>query len=97
MNFIGNMESGEVPVELKYCERCGGLFVRPRASEVLHCGGCTAHLAAVTSSAGGLEPVRRQRIREPRMVKGPKGPKNALHGMAQIENLQAVAAREVTT
>lgn len=95
MNFIGSIESAQVPVELKYCERCGGLFVRPLASEAIYCGGCTAHLAAVTKAGDCVKPTRDQKIRNPRMVKGPKAPKNTLHGMGQIVHLQAVAAREV--
>ncbi len=33
-------ESGFIQLELKYCERCGGLWFRLRDSEVVFCGAC---------------------------------------------------------
>ena len=30
----------DVPVELKYCEHCGGLWVRERGTEVVYCDKC---------------------------------------------------------
>ena len=32
MNFISRMEGSEIQVELKYCERCGGLWPAPARS-----------------------------------------------------------------
>jgi hypothetical protein len=29
-----------VPVELKYCERCGGLWLRETEAEEIYCPGC---------------------------------------------------------
>ena len=29
-----------IQLELKYCERCGALWLRPRGSEVVFCGTC---------------------------------------------------------
>lgn len=95
MNFISRMESAEVQFELKYCERCGGLFLRPQAAEVVYCSGCTAHLAAQPDCAGALSPASPRRARTPRMVKGPKRQKQELQGAGQIEYLQGVAAQEV--
>lgn len=97
MNFISRLESAQVQVELKYCERCGGLFLRPQAGEVVYCNGCTADLAARSRVAGGVNglaaPTRG--ARKPRMAKGPKLQKHELHGTARIEYLEGVAAREV--
>jgi len=45
MNFIGSMEGSEVRLELKYCERCGSLFLRRLAEDRAYCTGCTVHLA----------------------------------------------------
>jgi len=45
MDFIASMQGSEVRVELKYCERCGGLFLRQPAEDRVYCAGCTAHLA----------------------------------------------------
>jgi hypothetical protein len=32
--------SGEVRVELKYCEHCGGLWVRERGAGIVYCEKC---------------------------------------------------------
>jgi hypothetical protein len=31
---------GAVQLELKYCERCGGLWLRPAGSELVFCNPC---------------------------------------------------------
>jgi Zn-finger nucleic acid-binding protein len=46
MNFLNTLKTGEVPVELKYCERCGGLWLRPQGEDVVYCRGCQEHMAA---------------------------------------------------
>jgi uncharacterized Zn finger protein (UPF0148 family) len=38
-------ENGEVGVELKYCERCGGLWVRERGTGEVYCGNCRNEVA----------------------------------------------------
>ncbi len=42
------MESVEdvlVPVELKYCERCGGLWLRPKEDSGIYCPECVPKMA----------------------------------------------------
>jgi Zn-finger nucleic acid-binding protein len=42
------MESFEdvlVPVELKYCERCGGLWLRPKEETEIYCPECVPKMA----------------------------------------------------
>ncbi len=34
-----------IEVELKYCERCGGLWIRPCGSERVFCGSCAPKMA----------------------------------------------------
>ncbi len=47
------MERGEaVKLELKYCERCGGLWIRASATNV-YCPRCTARLQVMQRAAGG--------------------------------------------
>ncbi len=44
----GNSKSeknGEVRVELKYCEHCGGLWVRERGTGVVYCDECQPKVA----------------------------------------------------
>jgi hypothetical protein len=44
MNFISE-PSGDTPMELKYCERCGGLWLRAQGVEGVYCPGCSVRLA----------------------------------------------------
>jgi len=95
MNFINGVKGAEVQFELKYCERCGGLFLRPPAAGAVYCGGCAAYLAAQPDCAGALSQAPPHRTRGARLAKGPKRQKEELQGAAQIEYLQGVAALEV--
>jgi len=38
-------KKGSVGVELKYCEHCGGLWVRERGSGVVYCDNCQPKVA----------------------------------------------------
>ena len=40
-----NTKTKEVRVELKYCERCGGLWVRECGAGEVYCGNCRAQVA----------------------------------------------------
>jgi len=42
-----NFESHAIQLELKYCERCGGLWLRPKDSDLIFCGGCTKAIAGL--------------------------------------------------
>jgi hypothetical protein len=35
----------ELRFELKYCERCGGLWLRPAGGEQVYCVNCSRHIA----------------------------------------------------
>ena len=52
-----------VRMELKYCERCGGLLVRPLDSEITYCASCAVKMAelpcARTSRRHARLPVAR--------------------------------------
>jgi hypothetical protein len=37
--------NGEVGMELKYCEHCGGLWLRERGTETVYCDRCVAKVA----------------------------------------------------
>ncbi len=47
MNFISVLTEEEVPMELKYCERCGGLWLRRGGEAEVYCVECRARIAAV--------------------------------------------------
>jgi hypothetical protein len=95
MNFINDVESPEAQMELKYCERCGGLFLRPTATAGVHCGSCSLHLAARPHLAENLNNGPRHKARKPRMVKGPRPEIMNVRGGVEVGYLQGVAIREV--
>ena len=67
MNLIGRMEGQEIRVELKYCERCGGLWLRPQGADGVYCAGCRVRLAARPDP--GEAPPRKARRRSSATVR----------------------------
>jgi hypothetical protein len=56
------MQFDEVEIiylELKYCERCGGLWLRPRGQQDVHCGLCVLQLSEVARSHSRRRPALR--------------------------------------
>jgi uncharacterized Zn finger protein (UPF0148 family) len=96
MNFISRMEGQEIQVELKYCERCGGLWLRPQGTDGVYCASCRVRLAAMPNP--GEAPPRKARRRKAR-VQGTAVQQDAkredLQNPARIEYLEGVAAMEV--
>jgi len=45
MNGNQRRNESEVGMELKYCEHCGGLYVRERGAGVVYCGKCLPRVA----------------------------------------------------
>lgn len=43
-----DVETRGIALELKYCERCGGLWLRPRGSDLIFCAGCSRVMAGLT-------------------------------------------------
>jgi len=46
MNFSQVIKEDDISVELKYCERCGGLWLRPLNNDESYCESCRAMMAA---------------------------------------------------
>jgi len=92
MNFTGRMEGPEIQVELKYCERCGGLWLRPQGADGVYCAGCRACLAALPDPRGA--PFRQARRRKGRM-RGTDSQREQPDNSGRIGSLQGVAAMEV--
>jgi len=92
MNFISEMEGRQIQVELKYCERCGGLWLRPQGADGVYCASCRLHLAAMPDP--GEPPPREARRRKAR-VRRTDLQREDLHSPARIDDLQGVAAMEV--
>lgn len=93
MNFINEGQGGKEQVELKYCERCGGLFLRERSAGIVYCAGCTARMAH-EDWAEVTFPGDRRRLRPARLPRGPKAEEGELQGRTTIECLRAVATAE---
>lgn len=83
MNFMSTLKTGEILMELKYCERCGGLWLRPQGADVVYCRGCQEHMAAWPLPSERLAPE----------LRGPKD--NDLHSQGLIDVLPAGAEIEV--
>ena len=100
MNFIGRMEGQEIRVGLKYCERCGGLWLRRQGADGVYCAGCRVVLAAMPNP--GEAPRRRGRVRRRKaraQEQGTSVQKDAqredIQSSARIGYLQGVATMEV--
>ena len=56
-------------VELKYCERCGGLWFREKGTLGVYCGACDPKMAEVAvgdgprpTRVGVLSPIKQERL-----------------------------------
>ena len=57
-------DSSAIQLELKYCERCGGLWLRPQGSDLIFCGACakaSAHILGWPRPCAGITTARRCR------------------------------------
>jgi len=91
MNFISEMEGQEIQVELKYCERCGGLWLRPQGTDGVYCAGCRVRLAARPDP--GEPPPRKARAQGTDVQQDAQ--REDFRSSAQIEYLEGVAGMEV--
>jgi Zn-finger nucleic acid-binding protein len=92
MNLISRMEGEEIHVELKYCERCGGLWLRPRGADGVYCASCRVRLAAMPNP--GEAPPREARRRKAR-VPGTGVSRESVQNQGRIGYLEGVAVAEV--
>lgn len=93
MDFISRMESQEIPVELKYCERCGGLWLRPQGADGVYCASCRLGLAAMPDP--GEAPPHRARRRKARAQVQKVAQREDLQSSTRIDHLQGVVTMEV--
>jgi hypothetical protein len=47
---MDEFDSGAIQLELKYCERCGGLWLRPKGSDLVFCAPCALVLSGLRTS-----------------------------------------------
>jgi len=79
-SYRHNNMSGEVRVELKYCEHCGGLWVRERGAGVVYCDKCRGQLEEM--------PMRKKK---PGRVRLPVGPEHE-YGVVSDDELRDLDA-----
>ena len=91
MNFIGRMEGQQIQVELKYCERCGGLWLRPQGTNGVYCTSCRVRIAAMPDRG---ETVPRKARQRKKRARGADVQNEDLQKPARIEYLQGVATIE---
>jgi hypothetical protein len=53
--------TSELCFELKYCERCGGLWLRPVAGGQIYCVACGRQMAELPPTSQGPETARMSR------------------------------------
>jgi len=97
MNFISEIEDQEIHVELKYCERCGGLWLRPQGTGGVYCFACRVCLMARPDP--GEAPPRKARKRRKAKSRATDVRNDTQSGDLQnsgrIDCLRGVAAAEV--
>ena len=60
-----SVSTNRLSLELKYCERCGGLWLRPVGGEQIYCMSCGRAMAEL--------PPASYEVRNARMAQGPHG------------------------
>ena len=98
MRFPSSMEGSDIQVELKYCERCGGLWLRPQGGAGVYCSGCRACLEELSDRMNSPNHGERSPRKVPRRAPSPGGKaqrERPDESSARIESLQGVAALEV--
>jgi Zn-finger nucleic acid-binding protein len=98
MNFISEMEGQQIQVELKYCERCGGLWLRPQGTDGVYCASCRVCLAALPNPGGApLRKADRRTVHVHARGKDvqPNPQNDALQSSARTEHLRGMTAMEV--
>jgi len=93
MNFIGRMEGDEIQVELKYCERCGGLWLRARGTNGVYCSSCRLCLEAMPNP--GEAPPRKARSRRKARTQETAVQRANLSSPIRIESLEGMATMAV--
>jgi uncharacterized Zn finger protein (UPF0148 family) len=92
MNCISGTIEQEIQLDLKYCERCGGLWLRRKGDNGVYCAGCYAHFAALPTR--GETPPRKPRRRKSRTASKTAQAEMQEHS-APIEHIEGTGAMGV--
>jgi Zn-finger nucleic acid-binding protein len=71
-------EREEISFELKYCERCGGLWLRPRGGEQIYCVTCARAMNELPPSSTEVKKQRAGRKKR-------SEPEFETYGIGEIE------------
>ncbi len=55
---MDTIDSNAIHLELKYCERCGALWLRPADSDLIFCSHCSVMLAGLARDPRFRDPLR---------------------------------------
>ncbi len=98
MNILGGTEGEGIARNLKYCERCGGLWVRALAATGVYCAACQGYFSGRPNVADARPEPRRARRRKVRVLQASRS-ESALrfHDLipGQIDCLYGVGVTEV--
>jgi len=92
MKSVGGMKVHEILIELKYWERCGGLWLRPQGANAVYCAGCQVLVEARQNPV--VTPPFKPRPRRWRGQRTGKQ-KDDFRSSGRIDCLQGVATVEV--
>jgi hypothetical protein len=92
MNTVGEIGVHEILIELKYCERCGGLWLRPQGADAVYCADCQVLVDARQNPT--VTPFEKPRLRKGSIQRTCKQRRD-LHGSGKIDYLEGVATIEV--
>jgi hypothetical protein len=100
MKFMEETSGEGMEVELKYCERCGGLFLRRVQTVGVHCASCRVQLTAIPTSSDLPRQTRSRKTCLPVVKKTSESRAGNRQGqtpseLSRIENLCGAAAMEV--
>lgn len=92
MNVNDLTEQETIQLDLKYCERCGGLWLRPLKTNGVYCARCKQHFEALPARSAA--PPLKARRRKSRARASNSQAETAAEGPAQIDYIQGTASME---
>jgi len=92
MNVIDVTVEEAIQLDLKYCERCGGLWLRRKGTNGVYCAACKEHFEALPNR--GAAPPRKARRRKSRAA-AENIQADPAEGSGRIESIQGTASMEV--
>ena len=93
MNFSDRVEESAIHVELKYCERCGGLWLRLQGVGGVYCASCRSHLDARPNPGQAMP--HKARPRRKALTRRSDHRDGDFECVARIDYLEGVAATGV--